>query len=163
SSSGSLDSFEEPMQSRRLPGRVKASRGSAIKAPPRREVDEDAADDDAPAAKPKKAASGTNKITWIVAGVLSVCAMFVVGYFAFSFVSRGLSKMVAGSGGEGIPTKYLPNAPEVVVCIRVADLFGSPAGKEAMADEEIKKPVELFSKTIGLQPKDIDSVILAVA
>ena len=166
-SSGSLDPFDEPMQGRRLPGRVKSARVGATKAPPRREVDEESVDDDdAPAGKPKKAGQGSNKAVLIIAGGLSFFLMFVVGYFAFAFISRGhglLSKLAGVSSGEGIPTKYLPNAPEVVVCVRVADLFGSSAGKEAMADEEIKKPVELFGETIGLQPKDIESVTLAIA
>jgi hypothetical protein len=102
----------------------------------------------------------------ILVGSLAFCLMLGIGTFGFFIFSRGagfLSKMAGGHSGDGIPTKYLPNAPEVVVCIRVADLFASPTVKEAAADEEIKKPIELFGKTIGLQPKDIDSVILAIA
>jgi predicted Zn finger-like uncharacterized protein len=165
-SSGSLDPFDAPAQGRQLPGRVKGSRGAATKAPPRRKVGDGSANDDAPAGKAKKTGQGANKGLLLLVGGLSFCVMFVVGCFAFALFSRGsgfLSKMAGIHSGEGIPAKYLPNAPEVVICVRVADLFGSSAAKEAMADEEIKKPVELFGKAIGLQPKDIDSVILAIA
>src|ERR1700722_5172943 len=106
-SSASLDPLDEPMQGRRLPGRVKAGR-VGTKAPPRREVDEESVDDDdAPPAKAKKAGQGTNKTVLLIVGGLSFCVMFVVGYFAFSFVSRGhglLSKIAGVSSGEGVPT-----------------------------------------------------------
>lgn len=170
SSSPSLDPFEEPMQGRRLPGRVRASRGGAAKAPPRREVDDDddSADEDAPQAKSqKKDGPGSTKAVLIIVGVLAFSVLLCMGTFGY-FVFRGakfMSKLAGmqAASGAGIPTKYLPNAPEVVVCVRVADLFTSPSVKAAAEDEEIKKPVELFGKTIGLQPKDIDSVILAIA
>ena len=161
--STSLDRFDERVQSRRLPGRVGASRGPT-KAPTRRVADDESADEDASPSKPRQAGEGTNKTVLILVCAVAFSVMLCAGGFGFFLVSRGAGILArAAGGGEGIQTKYLPNAPEVVICIRVADLFASPAVKQAAADEEIKKPVELFGKTIGLRPEDINSVTLAIA
>ncbi len=102
---------------------------------------------------------------YVIVLVLGLC-LIGGGIFAFTFLSRGgggfLSRF-ARRTGEGIPSKYLPDGPEVVIYIRVADLLASSAGKAALADEEFKKPIELFSKAIGLHPEDVDTVTLAIA
>jgi predicted Zn finger-like uncharacterized protein len=159
----SLDPFDQPMPTRTLPGRVKTRRAGSKSERPGAESSAPTAA--AAAAKKDAAGEGSNKTVLVIVGVLALCLLLGVGGFAYMLVSRGsgfLSKL-GGRSGEGIAAKYLPNAPEVVICIRVADIFASRAGKEALGEEEFKKPIELFSKAVGLHPEDIDTVTLAIA
>jgi predicted Zn finger-like uncharacterized protein len=159
---GSVDPFEQPRHSQPLPARVRSARPGS-KAP---RPDAKTSTEEAPVAKQKAAKTSSNKVALLIVGVLSFGVMFVVCFFAASslFSGRGgfLSKL-AGRAAEGIPVKYLPADPEVVICIRVADILATPAGKAALDDEEFKKPVEMFTKAIGLHPEDVETVTLAIA
>jgi len=158
----SVDPFAQPRHSRPLPARVRSPRPGS-KAP---RPDAKASTDETPAAKQKAGKKPVNKVALLIVGVASFAVMFVISFFAVSSMSRkggGLLSKSAAGAAEGISAKYLPQGPEVVIRIRVADVFSSPAVKAALADEEFKKSIDLFTNAIGLRPGDVETVTLAIA
>jgi predicted Zn finger-like uncharacterized protein len=77
-SSASVDPFDEPLQGRRLPGRVGVPR-RATKAPSRREVEEEAPAEDAPPGKSRQAGESTNRAVLILVGSGAFCVLLCAG------------------------------------------------------------------------------------
>jgi hypothetical protein len=121
------------------------------------------------ASETKKASdkSGSNVKLFAILGVsLVVCLVGGLGLFAVKSLMGGrggLLAKLAGGPSNSINMKYLPERPEVILCIRVADVWKSPAGKTAAADTRFAKTIDLYGKTIGMSPEDIETVTLAVA
>jgi predicted Zn finger-like uncharacterized protein len=157
----SADPFEQSKHSQPLPARVRSARPSSKASRPHAK----SSTEESPVTTPKAAKKGPNLAVLLIAGGLSFAVMFVIMFFVSSsmFSGRGLLARFGRHAAEGIPVKYLPADPEVVICIRVADILATPAGKAALDDPEFKKPVEMFAKAIGLQPEDVDTVTLAIA
>jgi len=96
--------------------------------------------------------------------IVAICLLLAVARFvAYTVLHKGGPlKIGSMASSETIDLKYLPYEPEVVIYIRVADMWSAPAGQAAAAVAGFRKEIDVFSKAIGLPPAEIESVTLAI-
>lgn len=95
----------------------------------------------------------------IAGGCLLVIAL-VVGVWSLTGGGGGGSQ---SASGNAINLAYLPPDHELVIRVRVADLWKAPMLQEFVSTPETAQGVESFREQVGLGPDDIESVTVGMS
>jgi hypothetical protein len=105
----------------------------------------------------KKRKSGS-PMPWLMIGLIAV-GILMAGGLVFVVAQMGGS----GGGTNKIDLSYLPPDSNMVMLMKVNELFGSPLLSSAMNQPEAQQMFEQQAKTTGVSVKDIVSITIGMA
>lgn len=112
----------------------------------------------APARGRKKKKSAAAPINWqkplLIGGAGLIVVALLVG------AGLGVAELLSNFPGNKIDLAYLPPDADMVIRVRVADVYGSPLLKSLLSNPAVKSQIDTFQKQYGIEPEAVTSVTI---